>query len=87
MIHFLDPLDVIKHYKSWPIWQLIEMKNINGMHDSLVDAKAQTHIVTHKYFVPSINKSKSIHSIGDIFSKSACTNMTKKMEPSSDAHH
>ena len=79
MVHFLPHM--------WSLFCTNEFDSKEEASIVGVDAKAQTHIVTHKYFVPSINKSKSIHSIGDIFSKSACTNMTKKMEPSSDAHH
>jgi hypothetical protein len=56
---FLDPLKTINHYKSCAlhpsrskleslelgcVWKFITGQNLNGAHDSLIDAKAQTDI-------------------------------------------
>ena len=38
--------------------------NLNGAHDSLVDAKAQSDIIIHPSFVPYLNKSASIDEVG-----------------------
>lgn len=96
MRFFLDPLHVIQNYKSCPlnptkskleslelgvVWKYIKKANLNGAHDSLVDAKAQTDIVTHKSFVKFIDKKQSIRLIEDIFSKTERARMAKRLEP------
>lgn len=52
---------------SWMVWMFIG-KNLNGVNDSLLDAKAQTDIVTNKFFVPFIRRTKSIQLLEEIFS-------------------
>jgi len=47
----------------------IEGKPLEGAHNGLVDAKAQTNIVLHKDFIDYIDKTKSIHTIDSIIIK------------------
>ena len=97
MAYYMDPLKVIKqyvgcklnpkHYKPHSlelgvVWKYINSgANINGAHDSLVDAKAQTDIFSHPSFVPYLNKSQSIQPIQEIFTKTEVREWKKKMEP------
>ena len=68
------------------MWQYIKNANINGAHDSLVDTKAQTDILIHKYFVPFINRAKSIKMVEDIFAKSEQVKWKKEMEHLHEVH-
>jgi len=34
------------------VWKFITGQNLNGAHDSLIDAKAKTDIVIHNFFKP-----------------------------------
>ena len=34
------------------MWKFITGQNLNGAHDSLIDAKAKTDIVIHNFFKP-----------------------------------
>jgi hypothetical protein len=43
--------------------------NLNGAHDSLVDVRAQTDILTHSSFVPFIDPASSIQPIDEIFTR------------------
>ncbi len=80
---FIDPLRVIKHYKSCPlhpektklessslesIYKFVSGKDFEGAHDSLNDVKAQTVVVGSKLFVDFVDKTKSIKTISEIFS-------------------
>ena len=56
----------------WRYIQLPEIKNLNGAHNSLVDAKAQTDLFTHPEFVPFINRAASIQPVDKIFSSTSC---------------
>ena len=102
MAYFVDPLKIIKQYvgcKLNPkhskldslelgvVWKHINSgANLNGAHDSLVDAKAQMDIFLHPFFVPYLNKSQSIQPIEEIFSKTEVREWKKKMEPERPVH-
>ena len=45
--------------------------NLNGAHNSLVDAKAQTDIVVSSQFMPYLDKNRSYRSISNIWSATA----------------
>ena len=70
------------------IWKYLDPqnRNLNGAHNSLVDAKAQTDIIIHEKFSPFINRKNSIQTIGYIFSKSDQNDMKKKMEHKRPIH-
>jgi len=71
MQYFMDPLKVVKYYTGYKlnsnrskldsyalgaIWLYINNgENLNGAHDSLVDAKAKSDVILHPHFVPYIN--------------------------------
>jgi hypothetical protein len=42
---------------------------LENVHDSIVDAKAQTDVLIDAKFVPFINRSNSIQPISEMFSK------------------
>ena len=82
--YFIDPMKVIKHYKSCKlnskhskletlslssVWKFINGRILYGAHNSLVDAKTQTDVVIHPYFIGYLNKTNSIQSVNDIFQK------------------
>jgi hypothetical protein len=74
--NFMDPMMVIRHYKSCKlnmkhatinsyalasVWMFVKEKDdLPNAHDSLVDAKAQMDVVVDSRFTPFINKSQSI---------------------------
>jgi len=79
---FIDPFRVVGYFKTCPInktkskiesydvgsvWKFISNANLNGAHDSLIDAKAQTDIFIHKYFAPFINRKHTVQQIDAIF--------------------
>jgi hypothetical protein len=68
------------------VWKFITGYNLNGAHDSLVDAKAQTDIITHKHFQKVIDQTKSNRRVSDIFSGAVQREMTKKLEPLHGVH-
>ena len=76
----------LESYELGTVWKYISKKNLNGAHDSLVDTKAQTDIVTHKHFVPFLNKTKSYKTIHDIFTATEQSQIKKCMESSRDVH-
>jgi hypothetical protein len=97
----MDPLEVINTYKSCPyhptkskleslelgcVWKFNTGNNLNGAHDSLVDAKAQTDIIIHKHFPNDIDRTKSIRLVTDIFSQAEQREMVTKMEPLRGVH-
>ena len=80
--YFMDPLHVIREYKSCKlhpntfeleglsllsVWEYIKKERLEGAHNSVVDATAQTDIVAHPEFITFINKTKSIRFITDFF--------------------
>jgi hypothetical protein len=72
--YFMDPLEVIKAYKCplhptkskldslelGVVYRFITGNNLNGAHDSLVDVKAQTTVITSPQFRDQIDRVKSI---------------------------
>jgi hypothetical protein len=68
------------------LWSFIHKKNLNGAHDSLVDAIVQMDVVTSPQFVSYINRSASIQKIDEIFTKTQQRDWRKKMEPSRAIH-
>jgi hypothetical protein len=50
----------------------------NGAHNSIMDVRAQTDIVTHQQFIPYFDVSKSVRLIENIFTKTECVEMLKK---------
>lgn len=98
---FLDPLKVIKHYKSCDlnpskskleslesgcVWKFISGENLNGAHDSLVDAKAQTDVVVSKEFSSFIDRQQPIRLVEDIFLKKERSKMAQRQEPTRPVH-
>jgi hypothetical protein len=59
------------------VWAHLFKRNLNGAHDSLVDAKAQQDIVTHPSFLSYINRKESIRLVSDIFSSAEQNKMAK----------
>ena len=100
---FMDPYKVITSYNDCPfnhrqsrldsyelgvLWSYIhDGRNLNGAHDSLVDAEAQTDIITSEYFARYIDRKKSIQHVTEIFSKTQQNEWRKKMEPEREVHH
>ena len=96
----MDPLEVIKAYQSplnpnkskldslelGVVYQFITKQNLNGAHDALVDAKAQTTVITSAQFRDYINKMKSIRLVEDIFSGAEKRDMLKAMESLRPVH-
>ena len=98
---FMDPLKVISSYGSCPLnkdkskldsyelgvlWAYIHGKNLNGAHNSLVDAMAQTDLIISEQFVPFINRTNSIQPIQKIFGAAKQNDWKKKMEPAIEVH-
>ena len=99
--YFLDPYRVISSYKMCQlhptksklpslslgvVWKHLNGANLNGAHDSLVDVKAQSDIITHGDFVPYIDRTQSIQEITDIFTKTQESEWKKKMESVRQVH-
>ena len=99
--YFMDPLEVIKNYRSCSlhpskskldslelgvVYKYITGDNLNGAHDSLVDVKAQTIVITSCRFMPHIDKTKSIRLIDEMFSKAETRDMLKGMESLRPVH-
>ena len=61
--------------------------NLNGAYDSLVDAKGQSNIILHPWFVPYLNKGASIADITEIFTKTEIREWKKEMESIRPVHH
>ena len=99
---FMDPLRVIKKFTGCRIhpskskienlelgvvWKhLNDGRNLNGAHDSMVDARAQTDIVIHNHFVPYINRTHSIQPMAKMFGARNVLDWKKKMEPAREIH-
>ena len=58
-----------------------------GAHDSLIDALAQTDIVTDKRFISFIDKNASIRLVSEIFTSREQSTMAKKLEPTCPIHN
>ncbi len=61
------------------MWKFITGQNLNGAHDSLIDARAQTDIEIHNFFKPFINTKEAIRLVEDIFSASERSAIIKKL--------
>ena len=98
---FLDPYKVVSEYKTCPfhpskskleklelgaVWKHLMGQNLNGAHNSLVDVKAQTDIVTSQQFLPFIDRCKSIRPMDELFSRATQRQMAKELEPSRPVH-
>ena len=82
---FMDQLKVIRHYKgcklnsnhskldSYELGVVLAYinggRNLNKVHNSLVDAKAQSDVFLHHDFIPYVNKKESIQPIDEIFAR------------------
>ena len=99
--YFLDPYKVVSSFKSCPLnaskskldsyelgalWGYIHGRNLNGAHNSLVDAIAQMDVITSEQFAPFIDRSASISLLEDIFSKTQQNEWRRKMEPVREVH-
>ncbi len=100
--YFIDPYRVIEKYKTCPfnktksmieanelgvVWKYANNGSyLNGAHDSLVDVRAQTNILTHSSFVPFIDRASSIQPIDEIFSRTLQNELKKNMEPTRPVH-
>jgi len=69
------------------VWAHInDGQNLNGAHDSLIDAKAQSDVFLHPHFIPYVNKKESIQPIEEIFTKTTVREWKKEMEPTRPVH-
>jgi hypothetical protein len=96
----MDPLEVIKRYKCplhldkskldslelGVVYHFVTGVNLNVAHDSLVDVKAQTTVITSAQFREYIDKAKSIRLVEDIFTGVKKRDMLKKMDPLRPVH-
>ena len=74
-------------YELGVLWSFIHNgKNLDNLHDSLVDAEAQTDVIISKQFAPFIDRNNSIVPITQIFSKTQQNEWKKKMEPEREVH-
>jgi hypothetical protein len=65
------------------MWSFInDGQCLENAHDSMVDAKAQSDVLTDARFVPFINWSNSIQLITEMFSKTQKNEWRKEIEPS-----
>ena len=99
--YFLDPLRIINYYKSCKlnrkhskldsyslesVWQFISNKPLDGAHDSLVDVKAQTDVLTHESFLPFIDRAYSIRPIELLLSYREASEVRKGLETNRPVH-
>ena len=90
-----------KHYTSCPIhpskskidclslgsvYTFLFDEDLDGAHNSLADANAQTTIIMHEYFAPYINHTQSITTIDKIFTAQDVAEWKCKMEPIRPVH-
>jgi hypothetical protein len=77
----------IEAYELGVVWKYANNgSNLNGAHDSLIDVRAQTDILTHSCFVPFIDRASSIQPIDEIFSRTLQNEWKKNMEPTRPVH-
>ena len=77
----------LNSYELGVLWSYIHNgRNLDNMHDSLVDAVVQTDVVISKQFAPFIDRNNSIVSITQIFSNAQQNEWKKKMEPEREVH-
>ena len=51
------------------VWKWLMKEKLADAHDSLIDAKAQTDIVVHDFFLNYLNKKESVSSVHTVFEK------------------
>ena len=99
---FMDPYRVITSYPACllnhrqskldsyelgVLWSYVNNgRNIDNLHDSLVDAMVQTNVIISEEFAPFIDRTKLIQPINEIFSKTQQSEWRKKMEPEREVH-
>lgn len=87
-------MGVIMHYKGCKlnkaenlelgvVWSYIKKANLNNAHNSLVEVKAQTDIVTHPDFLKYIDKAETYRTIFLVSDQKA---MKKRLETSRPVH-
>ena len=99
--YYIDPYRVIKHYTTCKlnmkhskleayevgsVWKHITGQNLNGAHDSLIDTKAQTDIIIHPHFALFINRTFTVQTIDEMFSKTQQNEWKKELEPNRPVH-
>lgn len=99
--YFIDPYRLIMEYESCllhpkhskveslelgVVWKHIMGRNLNEAHDSLVDAKAQTDVVTSAKFAPILNRTRTVQKINEIFARKTVNDWKKEMEPIRPVH-
>ena len=100
--YFLDPFRVIKAYPSCRInpehsglkslslgavWKhLNNDETLEGAHNSLVDAKAQSDILFHPLLITFLDRSKSVVEISKVFNKNQLKDLEKENEPKLPVH-
>ena len=100
--YYMDPLQIITKWKRCPIhrskskleclalgavWSFIsDGEVLEGAHDSLVDTRAQTDLLLHRYFVPFIDRTDSFTTIDKVFKARDLSDMKKKLEPLRPVH-
>ncbi len=100
--YFVDPCCVIAKYKSCSLnetksktqghvlgvmWSYInDGQCLENAHDSMVDAKAQSDVLTDVRFFPLINRSNSIQLITEMFLKSQQNEWRKEIKPCCPVH-
>ena len=78
-------LNLVKSKLDWleigSVWKFINGgRNLNGAHDSLVDAKTQTEVVLHPEFAKYIDHTVSIQEITAIYSNTPQNAWGEEME-------
>ena len=77
-------LDALKLGKVWAF--LNDGMPLLGAHDSMVDARAQTDILTHPFFAPFIDRKKSVVPVEEIFAKKQLRELMKELEATHPVH-
>ncbi len=94
---FLDPLKVLKHYKSCSlhpsktsnlqsVYKYVTGTDLIEAHNSIIDCKAQTAIVGSGMFYSFVDKTKSIFLIDYMFSKRQQSEMKKRLKLTKPVH-
>ena len=99
---YIDPLYIMRKYKGCPfhksrsfleslelgaVWSYMKGGiNLNGVHDSLIDAGAQMDIIGSDQFKRHLDMTESVRTIDSIFKKREQLEMKRKMEPIRKVH-
>lgn len=99
---YVDPLKIIRKWKSCrlhqskskletlalgAVWSHIKNGEVlEGAHDSIVDARAQTDLILHPDFIPFIDRTDSFTTIDKVFKAREESYMKKKLEPLRPVH-